>query len=154
MGDVNSGQGSPPPGVNLDELEPTSFFGPEDLDDLLPLIQDGTLTSEDVQNFLLEDRNDTASGCPLGYICGEEKMANCTLVRISSVVLGFGDIHAGAYCPEGEERLLNCPVGHFCETPETLQICPKGKFCPHKTFMPEIDCHRCEAGEERLKRDL
>lgn len=94
--------------------------------------------------------------CPNGYICNVAKpeMANCTKIRQLSILVGVGDIHAGLYCPEGLYGYLNCPVGSYCEQPDRIELCPGGKFCPHKTAVPAIRCERCDEGSTMLKRQL
>eukprot|EP00977_Amphora_coffeiformis_P015413 scaffold4510_cov183-Amphora_coffeaeformis.AAC.98 len=139
----------------FDASSESVFFTPEDLGNLGPIfLQEGELSQSDVADFLRESRPSPSEPCPTGFICSADEMANCTKLRIVAVLFGFGDVHAGSYCPLGVDGLLNCPVGFYCETPETLTPCPSGKFCPHKTLIPEIDCHQCDEGEIRVQRDL
>lgn len=130
------------------------FFTLEDLGELGPLLQQGELSQSDVAEYLREPRPSSEQPCPTGFICNIDEMANCTRVRIVSVLFGFGDVHAGSFCPYGEDRLLNCPVGFYCENAETITSCPSKFFCPHKTLVPEINCYQCDEGETRLQRDL
>ena len=78
------------------------------------------------------------------------------LRRIAREEYGFGDVLAGIWCPYSTPNagwIRNCPVGNYCINPESIQPCPEGKFCPHKTRIPEIDCPSCEEGEIELRRD-
>jgi len=105
-----------------------------------------------ISDNLLEPRNDLAS-CPAGFICEEELQSNCTRIRIvTAAVFGFGDVHAGMWCPDNETQYRNCPVGHYCPNPDELILCPPGMFCPHKTRQPDISCPQCDAGSETLQR--
>lgn len=144
--------------TQLEDLEIADFFTREDLgDDLAERIELGTLTRQNMQEWLREPRNNSTVGCPLGYICstsGANDMANCTRIRIAAVIYGFGDIHAGSFCPADEVYLRNCPIGYYCPNPSTMIPCPEGYFCPHKTSKPEIPCPRCGEGEESMQRDL
>lgn len=144
----------------------SGFFTVDDLGDLAPLIEAGRVTEVDIQNFLLEeddnfsnDNNhnnaeDATAVCPTGFICdGRGRTANCTKIRMVPVIMGFGDILAGTYCPEESYQLQNCQVGRYCPDPFTQIPCPEGYFCPHKTAVPEISCHRCEVGDVQIQRD-
>lgn len=57
---------------------------------------------ERVTEWLVEERLNATAPCPLGFVCEENRMANCTKIRAASVAYGFGDVHGGGYCPEGE----------------------------------------------------
>jgi len=109
-----------------------------------------------VSEWLVEPRNSTDEPCPLGFVCDDENMANCTKIRIVSLAYGFGDVHAGFYCPEGEDGLLVCPVGHYCPLADVEEpiVCDDGYFCPHKTTEPAIKCRGCDAGETELVREI
>lgn len=142
-------------GVNQqDIIDEADFFSKDDLGDLGLAIESGDPSQEDIQAFLLEPRVDSANGCPTGFICNDNQMSNCTNIRIVAVLYGFGDVHAGNYCPEGSTSLENCPAGFYCPDPATLEICPKNRYCPHKTEIPEIVCLQCDEGEEVLRRDI
>ena len=105
-----------------------------------------------ISDNLLEPRTDLAN-CPAGFICEEEMQSNCTRIRIATAgVFGFGDVHAGMWCPDNETQYRNCPVGHYCPSPDELILCPQGMFCPHKTLQPEITCPPCKAGSDTLQR--
>ena len=60
--------------------------------------------------------------CPAGFTCSH--MGNKSLgafscdemARIALDEFGLGNILAGTYCPEGEEGMMNCPVGGYCPT--------------------------------------
>jgi hypothetical protein len=56
-------------------------------------------------------------GCGLGFLCDEDRMANCTLIRARAVALGFGDVHAGMTCPENVDGYRNCKAGFYCPSP-------------------------------------
>jgi len=93
-----------------------------------------------LESELIEDRTNQTAPCPLGFICDGSRMANCTKIRAVPVGFLFGDVHAGAYCPEGKDTMSICPVGHYCPTPEEMIECPAGYFCPHKTAIPAVRC--------------
>lgn len=60
---------------------------------------------------------ETAS-CPAGYICNTTHQASCFDIRQAAVdYFKYGDIHAGAYCPEGSPFYLECPLGSYCPDP-------------------------------------
>lgn len=149
------------------DYEASGFFTVADLGELATLIDAGQVRQEDIQTFVLQDGGgggnnsdlDTSldgGTCPAGLICdGQGRAANCTKVRMVPVIMGFGDILAGTYCPENDWQLQNCPVGSYCETaPTDPQPCPKGFYCPHKTAIPEIECDMCGAAQEQIKRDF
>lgn len=53
--------------------------------------------------------------CPAGFICNGTHQASCEDIRRAAIEkLGFGDIHAGAYCPKGSPYYLICDVGFYC----------------------------------------
>lgn len=116
-------------GTDIPDLESTEVPSSEASFD--PLI---------VTDWLVEPRVNASLPCPLGFVCDETRQANCTNIRVVSLAYGFGDVHAGGFCPEGEDSLRLCPAGHFCPTAERLELCPSGFFCPHKTSIPEIVC--------------
>jgi hypothetical protein len=61
--------------------------------------------------------------CGLGFLCDEDRMVNCTVIRAISIFFGFGDIHAGLTCPANVSYYQNCQVGFYCPTPvRTLNI--------------------------------
>jgi hypothetical protein len=93
--------------------------------------------------------------CPLGFICDENLRykANCTEIRQIPIDYKFGDLFAGGYCAEDDLKMTNCPLGQYCETPEVAEVCPAGKFCPHKSAEPWIDCPTCPEGALRIARD-
>ena len=68
--------------------------------------------------------NASSEPCPAGYTCtamGGQSLGafSCDeMARIAVEEFGFGDVLAGAYCPEGETGVLNCPVGGYC--PDTV----------------------------------
>ncbi len=78
----------------------------------------------EVTNWLVEFRSNTTRHCPLGYVCNQTHQASCTEIRLLSIAYGFGDVHAGGWCPEGRNQLLLCPVGHYCPTAEEIHLCP------------------------------
>jgi hypothetical protein len=122
------------------------------------------------------------STCASGFVCNSTHQASCEEIREAAIhTFGFGDIHAGSYCPEGIPYYLNCKVGHYCPDsvsysisaeegistlcnscvslftpkPQTQQLtCPPGYFCPDKTAVPSIACSRCRAGATELEVDL
>jgi hypothetical protein len=55
--------------------------------------------------------------CGLGFLCDEDRMVNCTVIRAISIFFGFGDIHAGLTCPANVSYYQNCQVGFYCPTP-------------------------------------
>ncbi len=77
-----------------------------------------------ITDFLTVIRVNLSAPCPLGFVCDETRQANCTEIRIVSIGYGFGDVHAGGWCPEGLDGLQLCPVGHYCPTAEELILCP------------------------------
>jgi hypothetical protein len=91
----------------------------------------------------------------LGFICDENLRykANCTEIRQIPIDYKFGDLFAGSSCAEGDLKMTNCPIGKYCETPEVVEVCPAGKFCPHKSAEPWIDCPSCDEGALRIARD-
>lgn len=92
--------------------------------------------------------------CAAGYICNKTHQASCSDIQeVAISTFKLGNIHGGAYCPEGSPYYLNCPIGYYCPDPATQIICPAGMFCPYKTQTPEIVCQRCPAGATELWRD-
>lgn len=65
---------------------------------------------------ITESRPDGAA-CGLGFLCDEDRMANCTAIRSLAISYGFGDVHAGMSCPENSTTYQNCPVGSYCPSP-------------------------------------
>jgi len=94
--------------------------------------------------------------CPAGYICDIEKrrQANCSIIRQNYIHLGLGDILGGSVCPRGFNTLQNCPIGHYCPSPNTTLLCPEGFFCPHKSYDYTIPCQGCKAGSVIYKRNI
>lgn len=108
---------------------------------------------QDVTDWLVEYRLNGSAPCPLGFVCDDERVANCTKIRAVALTYGFGDVHAGAYCPEGKDGLQVCPAGSFCPTAEIQIPCPEGFYCPYKTFIPSIPCSKCSEGAAELVRE-
>ena len=84
---------------------------------------------EVVTDWLVEVRLNASEPCPLGFVCDDTLQANCTNIRAVALAYGFGDVHAGAYCPEGVDGLQVCPAGAFCPTAETIYRCPGKISC-------------------------
>jgi ABC-type lipoprotein export system ATPase subunit len=126
-----------------------------------------TLSTEDVANdpalianihtALIEDNPNADGFCPNGFICNPmntTEIANCTRIRQLAVLWGLGDVHAGSWCPDGDDRYLNCPAGYYCAQPDRYAECPAGYYCPHKTAVPEIRCDRCGIRALELRRQM
>jgi len=64
-----------------------------------------------IEHALVQEKSNGT--CPLGFICNETTMVNCTILRGVSLLYGFGDLHAGSYCPEEEDAYTNCPKVRF-----------------------------------------
>lgn len=97
--------------------------------------------------------SEDSEDCPLGVICsvdGTDRNKSCNEIREQAKKEGFGDIHAGLYCPQGRTGYENCPAGSYCLTPSVLQPCPQGYFCPYKTSEYKIKCPLCEEGAENM----
>ena len=60
-------------------------------------------------------------GCPSGFICSPTgELESCDAIRQRAIESGWGDIHAGMYCPANYAGLWNCPVGHYC--PDSVRL--------------------------------
>ena len=59
---------------------------------------------------------------------------SCKEARQIPIDAGFGDIHAGTFCPFMSFGLMICPIGFYCNSTDMTQAfpCPAGKFCPYK----------------------
>ena len=69
----------------------------------------------------VESRQENAP-CPLGSICNETHQASChEIQQVAIETFEFGDIHGGAYCPEGGTFYQNCPAGSSCPDPVSLK---------------------------------
>jgi hypothetical protein len=79
---------------------------------------------QDITDWLVEYRVNGSEPCPLGFVCDSERIANCTKIRAVTVAYGFGDVHAGDFCPEGKDGLQVCPAGYYCPTAEIQIPCP------------------------------
>ena len=79
---------------------------------------------QEITDWLVEFRPNGTAPCPSGFVCDEERMANCTKIRLVALLYGFGDVHAGGYCPDGSNILQVCPAGSYCPTAETMITCP------------------------------
>ena len=93
---------------------------------------------------------DRRFACELGYICNDHERVRCSDLQLLHQMQGFGNIHAGLWCPYGVDQYMNCPVGFYCPDPVTKTQCPEGMFCPHKTAVPAIQCRYCKAGAVAL----
>jgi hypothetical protein len=71
-----------------------------------------------------------------------------------TIGIEFGDVFGGIHCPFGKSSIHNCAIGHYCPNPAEQIKCPKGKFCPHKSVEPWIDCARCLEGAVELERHV
>jgi len=99
----------------------------------------------------------SASTCPAGYICDpaiRDSQFSCAELQQKPVQWGYGNLHAGLYCPENVDEYQNCPAGYYCETPSEKVACPSGYFCPHKTaqYSDSIRCRACDSGATQLSR--
>lgn len=106
---------------------------------------------------LILPRPEEFETCPLGFICSETSVTHC--LELQETLTDFyqvGNLMGGIYCAEGEDKLKNCDLGHFCPTPDVQSVCPDGYFCPHKTQTLEEDafeCRRCDEGSREVVRE-
>mmetsp|Transcript_5854 Transcript_5854/g.12411 ORF Transcript_5854/g.12411 Transcript_5854/m.12411 type:complete len:718 (-) Transcript_5854:1542-3695(-) len=86
--------------------------------------------------------------CEAGYICKDNHKMSCKDVRQIPIDQGYGDIHAGSFCPEGSSDLLFCKQGHYCPADDmsVSKPCEAGYFCPLKTSKPSLRCKGCKEG--------
>lgn len=70
----------------------------------------------------------TSVVCPAGYICNTTHQASCLEIRQAAIeYFQYGDIHAGAYCPEGSPFYLECPLGFYC--PDAVSFSCSHSLC-------------------------
>ena len=61
--------------------------------------------------------------CAGGYICNKTHQASCDEIQqVAITEFRYGDIHGGAYCPEGSAFYLNCPIGYYCPKPVSIHV--------------------------------
>jgi hypothetical protein len=72
--------------------------------------------SEEFSAGIIEPRLG-GEACGLGFMCDEDRMVNCTVIREISILFGFGDVHAGLSCPDNVSTYQNCEAGFYCPTP-------------------------------------
>jgi len=64
----------------------------------------------------------------------DNRQMSCKEARQIPIDAGFGDIHAGTYCPPLSFGLVICPQGFYCNSTDMTEAlpCPAGMFCPYK----------------------
>jgi len=100
------------------------------------------------KNGVMSSSGEAVKKCAAGYMCQNNLKMSCAEARAVPVNAGYGDIHAGSFCPEGSTGLKFCPQGSYCPSPDmTVElVCPEGNFCPMKTEFPTIACAGCPPG--------
>ena len=85
----------------------------------------------------IEPLPEGSASCPLGFICKATTMTNCSVIRGLPIAYGFGDIHAGIWCPETtppqHSELLFCPFGYYCPQPDQKFPCGHNYHCIKKS---------------------
>lgn len=100
------------------------------------------------------DEKKVISKCPAGFMCEKNKMMSCDAARKIPIDAGYGDVHAGSYCPEGSSGLVYCPTGKYCNLTNmtAARPCPSGFFCPLKTEAPKMRCYWCAEGAKQKSK--
>mmetsp|Transcript_27613 Transcript_27613/g.55261 ORF Transcript_27613/g.55261 Transcript_27613/m.55261 type:complete len:1005 (-) Transcript_27613:1103-4117(-) len=99
----------------------------------------------------MSSRDGAVRECEAGYMCQHNRKMSCAAAHRAALDAGYGDVHAGSYCPPGSSGLRFCPQGSYCPADmSTVRPCPAGFFCPLKTKTPTLRCWGCPVGAREI----
>jgi len=99
----------------------------------------------------MSSRDGAVRECEAGYMCQHNRKMSCAVAHRAALDAGYGDVHAGSYCPPGSSGLRFCPQGSYCPADmSTVLPCPAGYFCPLKTRTPTLRCRGCPPGATEI----
>jgi len=101
-------------------------------------------------------KEESIKKCEAGSMCHGGHKMSCQDARKVPIDAGYGDLHAGSYCPAGSSGMVFCEQGNYCNATNMTQSlpCPEGFFCPLKTSDPTIICKGCNKGATSLMSNV